>query len=160
MKKNILSFILLVILICMSTYFLMEQRYLKKQIEDLKNKDVLALRELKIVNKFGDTVVELSQNKYFNGRISLYNKSNANTININGGNEDENPAILLLKGEDKICFAMMVQESKNVINLYNNNGVDAVSIGTDDHGNGGYSIKNVHENIIKAEGWGWRAYNY
>ena len=64
MKKNILSFILLVILICMSTYFLMEQRYLKKQIEDLKNKDVLALRELKIVNKFGDTVVELSQNRY------------------------------------------------------------------------------------------------
>lgn len=59
-----------------------------------------------------------------------------------------------------MSFALMVQDKQNLLNIYNENGLDTVSIGTDEHGHGGYSIKNAHEKVIKTEGWGWRAYNY
>ena len=181
MKKHAFSTAILVIIILLSVYFFLEQKNIKNQfinaqsefseltnqlfevnenLKMLKNREEIELKKLKITNKFGDTVIELSENAYFSGTVSLYNKSKAHTIHINGGNKDENPGILILEGADEVSFALMVRDKENLLNIYNKNGLDVVSLGTDEHGHGGYAVKNANEKVIKKEGWGWRAYNY
>ncbi len=181
MKKHVFSIIIFGVVILLSAAFFLIQRNIKReisahqsnlleltsqlsevnlQLKQLNDREEVTLKKLKITNKYGDTVIELSENTHFSGSVSLYNKSKINTMHINGGNRDENPGILLLKGADEVSFALMVQDEQNLLNIYNNNGLDAVSLGTDEHGHGGYAIKNAHEKVIKTEGWGWRAYNY
>ena len=167
MKNNIFVAVVIIMVCLLSALFFSEQQRMKTEIMNLNqivkgllSKDELVLKKLKIINKFGDTVVELSENQNFSGYISIFNKSNANTVHLSGGNEDENPGILMLKNKDEISFALMVHEKKNLLNIYNENGLDVVSVGTDGQGNGGYSLKNVHDKAIKTEGWLWRAYNY
>ncbi len=160
MKKYAFPIVVLVIIALLSGYFFITQKDVEKEIANLINRDEIVLKKLRITNKFGDTIIELSENKHFSGLISLSNKSNIHTIVVNGGNKDENPGILIKKGVEEISFAMMVQEEQNLMNIYDSKGLDAVSLGTDKHGHGGYSIKNAHERVIKTEGWGWRAYNY
>ncbi|MCD6196953.1 MAG: hypothetical protein J7K15_00070 [Deltaproteobacteria bacterium] len=181
MKKHIFPIAILILVIFLSVIFFLVQRNIKKQLTanqsqffelskqlievngqltKLMNREEITLKKLKITNKYGDTIIELSENDHFSGSVSLYNKSKISTMHLNGGNKDENPGILLLKGQDEVSFALMVQNKQNLLNIYNINGLDTVSLGTDDQGNGGYSIKNAHERVMKTEGWGWRAYNY
>jgi len=174
MRRYIFPVSTMVIIVLLSIYFFLTQNKIKKQLNTnqsqyaeltselakLVDREEITLKKLKIINKFGDTIIELSENEHFNGAISLSNKSKINTIYFNGGNKDENPGILILKGKDEVSFALMVQDKQNLLNIYNKNGLDTVSIGTDEHGHGGYSIKNANEKVIKTEGWGWRAYNY
>lgn len=144
----------------MTAYLFLDLRQLKIKVADLTNIDELTLKRLTIINKFGDAVVKIEPNYDFSGIINLYNKSRDNTICINGGNKDEIPGILVFKAADKISFAMMPNNNGNIFNIYNDNGLDVVSVGSDKNGHGGYSIKNSNDKIIKTEGWGWRAYKY
>ena len=168
MRRYIFPVSTMVIIVLLSIYFFLTQNKIKKQLNTnqsqyaeltselakLVDREEITLKKLKIINKFGDTIIELSENEHFNGAISLSNKSKINTIYFNGGNKDENPGILILKGKDEVSFALMVQDKQNLLNIYNKNGLDTVSIGTDEHGHGGYSIKNANEKVIKTEGWG------
>lgn len=174
MKGYIFSIVIFIIISLLGTYFYLEQqkinyqiknlsnsnKVMREKIEELTNKDLITLKKLIITNTLGDKVIELSSNKSHGGNISVFNKYHTRTIRINGGNIDGNAGILLFNNNDKIAFAMMGDEEQNLFNIYNKNKLDTVSIGTDKHGHGGYTIKNVNEKVIKTEGWGWRAYDY
>ncbi|HDY87972.1 MAG TPA: hypothetical protein ENH82_07665 [bacterium] len=160
MKKYASPIVTLVIISSLSVYFYLAQKEINEQIKNLINRDEIVLKKLIIANKFGDRIIELSENENFSGSMFLYNKSKNKTIVVNAGNKDENPGIIISKGENGVSFALMGMDKQNLFVIYNENGLDVVRIGTDKEGHGGYSIKNVHERVIKTEGWGWRAYNY
>ncbi|MBD3338740.1 MAG: hypothetical protein GF353_06515 [Candidatus Lokiarchaeota archaeon] len=165
--KSIFMGFIILILVILNIYLLNNQiklenkiTFIAGQIDHIKNIDELTLKKLTIINKFGNTAINLDSNDNHGGIISLYNKSKFQTVIINGGNKNEHPGLLTFKKDEVISFALMVQEKRNLLNIYNDDGLDVFSIGTDDQGNGGYKIQNAHKKVIKTEGWDWRAYNY